>query len=59
MRSTQLNLDSYSTDKITHRYLDVYDPILVPWLGREIKLLEIGIYKGGFASIVARLFPPC
>ncbi len=38
-----------------HRYLDVYDPIVVQWLGREIKLLQIGIYKG-FTSVVARLF---
>ena len=47
MRSKELNLDSYNTDKITHRYLDVYDPILAPWVGKEIRLLEIGIHKGG------------
>src|SRR5437762_6160848 len=57
MRSTQLNLDSYNTDKITHRYLDVYDPILVPWLGREIKLLEIGIYKGSSLQLWRDYFP--
>jgi hypothetical protein len=47
MRSKELNLDSYNTDKITHGYLEAYDPILAPWVGREIKLLEIGIRKGG------------
>ena len=47
MRSKELNLDCYNTDKITHRYLEVYDPILAPWVGKEIKLLEIGIHKGG------------
>jgi hypothetical protein len=47
MRSKELNLESYNTDKITHRYLDVYDPILAPWVDKEIKLLEIGIHKGG------------
>jgi hypothetical protein len=47
MRSKELNLDCYNTDKITHRYLDVYDPILAPWVDKEIKLLEIGIHKGG------------
>jgi hypothetical protein len=57
MRSKQLNLDSYNTDKIKHRYLDVYDPILVPWLGREIKLLEIGIYKGGSLQLWRDYFP--
>src|SRR4029077_19083825 len=47
IRSKELNLESYNTDKIKHRYLDVYDPILAPWVGKEIKLLEIGIHKGG------------
>jgi len=47
MRSKELNLDSYNTDKITHGYLDVYDPILAPWVDKEIKVLEIGIRKGG------------
>jgi len=47
MRSKELNLDRYNTDKITHRYLEVYDPILAPWVDKEIKLLEIGIHKGG------------
>jgi hypothetical protein len=57
MRSKQLNLDSYNTDKITHGYLDVYDPILAPWLGREIKLLEIGILKGGSLQLWRDYFP--
>jgi len=47
MRSKELNLDSYNTDKITHGYLQVYDPIFAPWVDKEIKLLEIGIRKGG------------
>src|SRR4029453_15907272 len=47
MRSKELNLDSYNTDKVTNRYLDVYDPILAPWVDKKIKLLEIGIRKGG------------
>jgi hypothetical protein len=47
MRSKELNLDCYNTDKITNRYLEVYDPIFAPWVGKEIKLLEIGIHKGG------------
>jgi hypothetical protein len=47
MRSKELNLDSYNTDKITHGYLDVYDPILAPWVDREVKLLEIGVREGG------------
>jgi len=47
MRSKQLNLDVYDTDKIKLRYLEVYDPILVPWIGKEITLLEIGVFRGG------------
>jgi hypothetical protein len=57
MRSKELNLDSYNTDKITHRYLDVYDPILTPWLGKEIKLLEIGVHKGGSLQLWRDYFP--
>src|SRR5260370_14044266 len=57
MRSKQLNLTSYTTDKVTHRYLDVYDPILLPWVGKEIKLLEIGIYKGGSLQLWRDYFP--
>ncbi len=57
MRSKQLNLDSYNTDKITYSYLDVYDPILLPWIGNEVKLLEIGIYQGGSLELWRDYFP--
>src|SRR5260370_10154413 len=57
MRSKQLNLTSYTTDKVTHHYLDVYDPILLPWVGKEIKLLEIGIYKCGSLPLGRHYFP--
>lgn len=43
MRSKQLDLNAYETDKIELRYLDLYDPILTPWTDKEIKLLEIGV----------------
>jgi hypothetical protein len=45
MRSKQLDLPGYDTDKIQHHYLEVYDPLLLPWMDREFKLLEIGIHK--------------
>jgi len=57
MRSKQLNLDSYNTDKVTYGYLDVYDPILLPWVGNEVKLLEIGIYQGGSLELWRDYFP--
>ena len=47
MRSEQLNLAAYDTDKIQHRYLEVYDPILSAWTDKDVKLLEIGVHKGG------------
>ena len=47
MRSQQLILGQYDTDKITNRYLERYDPILQPWVDKKITLLEIGIYRGG------------
>lgn len=57
MQSKLLNLGSYNTDKVTHRYLDVYDPILQPWVDKEIKLLEIGVHKGGSLQLWRDYFP--
>jgi hypothetical protein len=57
MRSKQLNLDAYGTDKIRLGYLDVYDPILVPWLDKEIKLLELGVYQGRSLELWRDYFP--
>jgi len=47
MRSKQLTLTQYDTDKIANRYLERYDPILEPWVNKKITLLEIGVHKGG------------
>ena len=47
MRSSQLPLHQYDSDKITAGYLKRYDPIFQPWLNKEIVLLELGVYKGG------------
>ena len=57
MRSRQLNLAAYDTDKIGHYYLETYDPILAPWLDKEIKLLEIGVRKGGSLKLWCDYFP--
>jgi hypothetical protein len=57
MRSRELNLAIYDTDKIRHGYLDLYDPILAPWVDKEIKLLEIGIHKGGSLKLWRDYFP--
>jgi SAM-dependent methyltransferase len=55
MRSKQLQLDSYETDKIG--YLERYDPILAPWVNKEIKLLEVGVNKGGSLQLWRDYFP--
>jgi len=57
MRSKQLNLDAYNTDKIKLGYLDVYDPILAPWLDKEIKVLELGVYQGRSLELWRDYFP--
>jgi len=57
MRSKQLDLGRYGTDKINHGYLEVYDPMLVRWVDREIRLLEIGIHKGGSLQLWRDYFP--
>jgi hypothetical protein len=57
MRSLQLNLSKYDSDKIENRYLDLYDPVLEPWLGKEIVLLELGVRKGGSLLLWHDYFP--
>jgi hypothetical protein len=57
MRSEQLNLGAYDTDKIQNNFLEVYDPILSRWTDKDLKLLEIGIYKGGSLQLWRDYFP--
>ena len=57
MRSNQLNLAAYDTDKIQNDYLEVYDPILSPWTDKDVKLLEIGVHKGGSLELWRDYFP--
>jgi hypothetical protein len=53
MRSKQLALERYNTDKI----LEWYDPVLQPLMDREVKLLEIGIDHGGSLLLWRDYFP--
>jgi hypothetical protein len=57
MRSKQLNLDDYETDKIRFGYLDAYDKILVPWVDKSVTLLELGVYRGGSLKLWRDYFP--
>lgn len=52
-----LNLEEYDTDKISNQYLDKYAPILEPWVGERIILLELGILKGGSLKLWHDYFP--
>jgi hypothetical protein len=47
MRSSELYLQEYNTDKIKNKYLEQYDFIFDPYVNNQVKLLEIGIHKGG------------
>jgi hypothetical protein len=57
MRSSQLSLEQYDSDKIALRYLERYDPILEPWLEKKIVLLELGVDKGGSLLLWRDYFP--
>lgn len=57
MRSLQLPLEQYESDKIASRYLERYDPIFEPWLEKKIVLLELGIDKGGSLLLWRDYFP--
>jgi len=57
MRSLELSLAQYDTDKIVSHYLERYDPILEPWLDKKIVLLELGIHNGGSLMLWQDYFP--
>lgn len=57
MRSKDLDLSRYDTDKVANRYLDRYDPVLSPLVGKDIRLLEIGIHRGGSLLLWRDYFP--
>jgi hypothetical protein len=57
MRSAQLNLAAYDSGKIGLGYLEIYDPILAPWVNKKIKLLELGVRKGGSLQLWRDYFP--
>jgi len=57
MRSQQLSLEHYNTDKIANRYLERYDPIVQHLVDQEITVLEIGIHEGGSLLLWRDYFP--
>ena len=61
MRSKQLLLEKYPTDKhdfkVLNQFMEQYDPVLEPWIHENIKLLELGIHKGGSLLLWRDYFP--
>jgi hypothetical protein len=57
MRSSQLDLRRYDTDKVKHRYLEQYDRVVQPLVDQEIKLLELGVHRGGSLLLWRDYFP--
>ena len=61
MRSTALNLPKYKSDKneykILSEYLKYYDSVVGPIYNKELKILEIGIFKGGSLELWRDYFP--
>jgi len=57
LRSLELPLHEYPTDKVTRGLLRYYDPIFAPWVGKPISLLELGIHCGGSLSLWRDYFP--
>src|SRR4051794_36116469 len=57
MRSVDMSLDKYNSDKISNRYLEQYDPFLKPFVDKDMALLELGILKGGSLLLWHDYFP--
>jgi hypothetical protein len=57
MRSKELNLSAYDTDKTKLGYLEIYDPVLAPWVHKNVKLLELGVHRGGSLKLWRDYFP--
>ena len=57
MRSHELDLSQYDTEKIPLGYLSHYDPFLVPWVDKKITLLELGVFKGESIALWRDYFP--
>ena len=57
MRSQELDLSRYDTEKIPLGYLAYYDPFLVQWVDKKITLLELGIFKGESIALWRDYFP--
>lgn len=56
-RNFLLRTDEKTLFKMDH-YLDVYDGLMGPWMGKPVRFLEIGVYKGGSLRMWRDFFSP-
>jgi hypothetical protein len=56
-RSEALDLSLYDTDKVPNGYLRYYDAWFAPWVGHSVRLVEIGVHRGGSLALWCDYFP--
>ncbi|MDW7984525.1 MAG: class I SAM-dependent methyltransferase [Acidobacteriota bacterium] len=57
MRSRELPLERYDTDKVRNGLVYVYDTLFAHWVDQPVVLLEIGVYRGGSLLLWRDYFP--
>jgi 23S rRNA U2552 (ribose-2'-O)-methylase RlmE/FtsJ len=57
MRSEELSLENYETDKQLSGYIPIYDRFFQSLINQKISLLELGINKGGSLKLWRDYFP--
>ena len=57
MRSQELDLSRYDTEKIPLGYLAYYEPFLAQWVDKTMTLLELGVFKGESIALWRDYFP--
>lgn len=48
-----------NTGRVTHKwvhYFSIYDQLLTPYVGTDVKMLEIGVFKGGSLGLWRKFF---
>lgn len=56
-RSEALDLGRYDTDKVPNGYLRYYDEWFAPWIDQPVRLVEIGVHRGGSLQLWCDYFP--
>ena len=56
-RSTELNLSVYDTDKVDSGFLSIYDYFFSPLIEQEVRMLELGVHRGGSLLMWRDYFP--